>query len=239
LAKFIVPILQKYIDENNITTFIDCFCGGANIVDKIKCENRVVSDYNEDLIVLLKYIQRDEELSIAPAECTFGHYSDVRVDKEHKLYSQEYRALIGYCASYGGRYFDGGFARNSRLDDRNSSSIKYRNNLNNLRQQAPYLNEIEFSCRDYKEYLNMDIKNALFYLDPPYRGTKQYCKQNINYDELYDFCRNLAKNNIVVISEYDMPNDFECIWEKERKVQQKSDRDKADNVVERLFTYRQ
>ena len=29
LAKYIIPILQKYIDENNIKLFIDCFCGGA------------------------------------------------------------------------------------------------------------------------------------------------------------------------------------------------------------------
>lgn len=234
-----MPILQKYIDKNNITTFIDCFCGGANIVDKIKCENRIASDYNEDLIVLLKYIQRDKDLSIAPTECTFEHYSDVRADKEHKFYSQEYRALIGYCASYGGRYYDGGFARNSRKDDRNSSTIKYRNNINNLKEQAPNLKGIEFSCRDYKNYLHMDIKNALFYLDPPYKGTKQYSKQNIDYEEFYNFCRELSKENIVVISEYNMPDDFVCIWEKERKVQQKSDREKADNVTEKLFTYRQ
>lgn len=176
-------------------------------------------------------------MSIAPAECTFEHYSDVRSDKEHKLYSQEYRALIGYCASYGGRYYDGGFARNSRNDDRNSSTIKYRNNLNNLKEQAHNLKRIDFYCRDYKNYLDMDVKNALFYLDPPYKGTKQYNKQNIDYEEFYNFCRELSKDNIVVISEYNMPDDFACIWKKERKVQQKSDREKADNVVEKLFTY--
>lgn len=230
-----MPILQKYIEENNITTFIDCFCGGANIVDKVECETRIASDYNEDLIALLKYAQSDNDLSIAPSECSFEHYSDVRADKEHKLYSQEYRSLIGYCASYGGRYYDGGFARNSRSDDRNNSTIKYRNNLNNLREQAPNLKGIEFSCRDYKDYLNMDIKNALFYLDPPYRGTKQYSKQNIDYEEFYDFCRELSKDNTVVISEYNMPDDFTCIWEKERKVLQKSDRVTGEKAVEKLF----
>ena len=66
IAKYIVPIIQKYIDDNNITTYIEPFCGGLNIIDKIKCKNRIASDYNEDLIALLKYIQQDNNLSIAP-----------------------------------------------------------------------------------------------------------------------------------------------------------------------------
>lgn len=36
-CKYIVPIIQKYINENNILVFIDCFCGGANLADKINC----------------------------------------------------------------------------------------------------------------------------------------------------------------------------------------------------------
>ena len=190
------------------------------------------------MIALLKYAQLDNDLSIAPNECTFEHYADVRSNRTTGKYSQEYIALIGYCASYGGRYYDGGFARNSRNDDRNSSTIKYRNNLNNLKEQAPSLKGIEFSCRDYKDYLDMEIKNALFYLDPPYKGTKQYSKQSIDYEEFYNFCRQLSKNNIVVISEYSMPDDFTCIWEKERKVLQKSDRIKGEKAVEKLFTYK-
>lgn len=78
----------------------------------------------------------------------------------------------------------------------------------------------------------------MFYLDPPYKGTKQYSKQNIDYDEFYDFCKELSKNNIVIISEYNMPDDFECIWEKERKVLQKSDRVVGDKAIEKLFIYK-
>ena len=95
--------------------------------------------------------------------------------------------------------------------------------------------EYIFFCRDYKDYLNFNIENALFYLDPPYKGTKQYSKQNINYDEFYDFCKQLSKNNIVIISEYNMSDDFECIWQKERKVLQKSNRITGDTAIEKLF----
>lgn len=232
LAKYIVPILQKYIDENNITTFIDCFCGGANIVDKIKCKNRIANDSNENLIALLKYAQKDNNLSIAPKQCSFEHYADVRSNQTTGKYSQEYVALIGYCASYGGRYYDGGYGR----DSKGGRSI-YSERVSSLKQQAPNLKDIIFLCNDYKIFLDAGVKNALFYLDPPYKGTKQYHNQNINYDEFYDFCRKLSKDNIVVISEYSMPEDFVCIWEKERKVLQKSDRVKGDKATEKLFIY--
>lgn len=230
LAKYIIPILQKYIDDNNITTFIDCFCGGANVVDKIRCNIRVASDLNMDLITLLKYVQMDNDLNIAPPVCDFAHYSDVRANKNTGKYSKEYVALIGYCASYGGRYFDGGYGR----DALGGRSI-YNERLINLKLQAPNLKGIEFYNRDYKEYLNLNIKNALIYCDPPYKNTKQYSKQNIDYEEFYNFCREMSKNNIVIISEYSMPEDFVCIWEKERKVLQKSDRIKGDKAIEKLF----
>lgn len=230
LAKYIIPILQQYINENNITTFIDCFCGGANIVDKIDCKKRIASDYNEDLIALLRYVQRDNDLSIAPSECSFEHYADVRKNRTTTKYSQEYIALIGYCASYGGRYFEGGYGR----DSKGGRSI-YTERVANLKKQAPKLQGIIFECRDYKEYLHKGITNALFYLDPPYRNTKQYSKQNINYEEFYEFCRELSKDNIVIISEYNMPDDFICIWEKERKILQKSNRTTGDKATEKLF----
>lgn len=224
--------MQNYIDKNDIKVFIDCFCGGANIIDKIHCKNRIASDCNDDLIALLKYVQSDGELLIAPEECSYEHYSDVRSNRTTGKYSQEYIALIGYCASYGGRYFDGGYGR----DAKGGRSI-YSERVANLREQAPYLKGIEFSCKDYKEYLDQNIENVLFYLDPPYKGTKQYNKQNINYDEFYDFCRKLSKKNIVVISEYSMPDDFISIWEKERKVLQKSDRVTGDKATEKLFIW--
>ena len=47
----------------------------------------------------------------------------------------------------------------------------------------------------------------------------------------------MSKDNIVLISEYNMPNDFECIWEKEHK----TSLDKNDNQkirIEKLFIAR-
>lgn len=233
LAKELVPIIQEYIDKSNCNTYIELFVGGANIIDKIKCENKLGFDYNEDLICLLQYAQNDTELSIAPKECSFEHYKEVRKDKECKSFSKEYRALIGYMASYGGRYFDGGYGR----DNRGGKSI-YKERLNNFKKQTPLLQNIKFECMDY---INLDIskyQNCVFYLDPPYINTKKFAKQSIDYEDFYNFCRKLSKNNIVLISEFYMPDDFKCIWEKERKILMKSDRQNGLSKTEKLYIYK-
>jgi len=233
LAKDIVPIIQNYIKKCDIHTYIELFVGGANVIDKIICDNRIGYDINDELISLLKYVQSDTNLSLAPKHCSFEHYKDVRENRKNKTdkYSKEYTALIGFCASYAGRYFDGGYGR-----DRTGKRDMYNERVKNLRLQAPLLKDIEFHCLDYKDIDVSKYNNCLFYLDPPYKDVKKYSVCNIDYDYFYDFCRKLSKNNIVLISEYYMPDDFKCIWQKERKVLLKSDRNCGEIFTEKLFT---
>ena len=47
----------------------------------------------------------------------------------------------------------------------------------------------------------------------------------------------MGKNNVVIISEYSMPCDFKCIWEKEYITNLDSKREKANKKVEKLFIY--
>lgn len=171
ITKYIVPIIQSYIDDNNVNTYIELFVGGANVIDKIICNRKIGNDYNENLISLLKYAQKDNNLSIAPEICTFEHYSDVRNNQFTGKYSKEYVSLIGYCASYGGRYFDGGYGK-----DRKGTRNIYLERLNNLKEQAPNLKDIEFYCNDYKNFKTEKFKNYVIYLDPPYNNTKKIFK---------------------------------------------------------------
>ena len=41
VAKDIVSIIQKCIDDNNIETYVEPFVGGANIIDKINCKSEL------------------------------------------------------------------------------------------------------------------------------------------------------------------------------------------------------
>lgn len=233
LAKYLIPIIQDYITKYNIDTYVECFVGGANLIDKVNCPNRYGFDINPYVISLLKYAQNNPNIDIAPEDCTFEHYKDVRdsYNKHDNRYSTEYIALIGYMASYAGRYFDGGYGRDSK-----GGRCIYKERLQNLKLQAPNLNNIHFDVMNYEDLDISKYKNCLFYLDPPYKSTKKYGKQVVDYDKFYDFCRELSKENVVLISEYNMPDDFKCIWQKERKVLQKSDRVTGDIAIEKLFT---
>lgn len=45
----------------------------------------------------------------------------------------------------------------------------------------------------------------------------------------------MSKNNIVLISEYTMPDDFECIWQKQVKCM--LDKNSVSDKIERLWRY--
>jgi len=84
---------------------------------------------------------------------------------------------------------------------------------------------------------NDNIKNWLVYCDIPYKDTTQYgiCK-NFDNDKFWNWARKLSKNNIVLISECQAPNDFESIWEQEvTRTVNNSSRNKS---IEKLFVYK-
>lgn len=232
IAKDIIPLIQHYIDAYNISTYIEPFVGGANVIDKIHCVHKYGYDINDNLICLLNYCKENPNLDIAPDICTFEHYKDVRSNQASGKYSKEYVALIGYCASYGGRYYDGGYGR-----DKTGKRNIYLERVINLKEQAPLFTNITFECKSYEDIDTSLYKNCVFYLDPPYKSTKPYAVQSIDYEHFYNFCRELGNNNIVFISEYSMPDDFKCIWQKEVKTMQKSDRVTGQTATEKLFMY--
>lgn len=72
--------------------------------------------------------------------------------------------------------------------------------------------EMKFYSKDYKEF--SDIKNVIIYLDPPYKDTKKFYKHNkLNYEHFYNWCKDMSKENIVLISGYHMPDNFEVVYE--------------------------
>lgn len=232
LLKYIKPYIQKCIDSNTVKTYIEPFVGGANVIPYIDCEHKLGSDINGELISLLRYMKENPELSVFPKECSFEHYADVRKQRRQGkgTYMPFYTAGIGYFASYGGRYFDGGYGR----DSKGGQSI-YTERLNNARKQAKNLKGIVFTECSFEDYF---VMNCFIYCDPPYFGTKTYDSKQFDYALFYNWLRKISQNNYVLVSEYSMPSDFECIWSKERSVLQKSDRTKGDKATECLFTLR-
>ena len=231
ISKELAPIIQSYI-SNDCKAYIEPFVGGANMIDKIKCDNKIGYDINKYLIALLNHIK--SSIDDIPDEISREHYYDVKNNKEK--YDDWYVGLIGFCGSFSAKFW-GGYASNG-------INLKYRKtpyneSINNIIKQSYNLKDIVFECKDYKELHN--LSGCVIYCDPPYKNTLGY-NLKFNHDEFYDWIRKMSINNIVLISEYEMPDDFECIWEKDTicqvSRQNKLKSDISNKRSEKLFIYK-
>ena len=233
IRKDILPFIQNCIDSNKIKYYFEPFVGGANVIPYVKCERRIGQDINKELINLLIYMKYNPKLQMFPNHITLEHYKEVREARKlsSTKYNSDYIAGIGYFASFGGRYFDGGFGR-----DKTGKRDIYSERLAYAKKEASLYKDIMFIHTNYENTFIPATIKSMIYCDPPYKGTKTYNGCKFDYEKFYEWLREVSKNNFVLVSEYTMPDDFVCIWSKERKVLQKSDRKEADVAVEKLFT---
>lgn len=226
-AKDLVPIIQKYIDDNNVELYIEPFVGGANIIDKIKCKKRIGSDNDSLVIDLLKGYSGDLKLPELPSR---EHYYDVR-DNPNK-YDKVYRSAILLFASYNARVYGGCYGAFAKTKEGNIRNY-FQEAKRNFEKQLPFLKDIIFLNEDYR---GLEIpKNSLLYCDPPYAVGIGY-KDEFNHDEFWEWVRERSKESIVLVSEYEAPSDFEVIWEQEVKTHM-NNRNKVDRI-EKLFIYK-
>lgn len=239
VASQLVPIIQTAIISNNIEVYIEPFVGGANIIDKVECKEKYGSDNNKYLIALLQRVQDGKPLlDEVPKEL---------YDKARKAFNSGDTAdfadwelgNIGFLASYNGRFFDGGYAKDGYEYAKNRVRERkyYQEAKQNLLKQADGLKDIKFSCCDYQSAVLADGRPKLIYCDPPYQGQKQYANSaDFDYKQFWETVRVWSKQNIVLISEQDAPSDFCCVWE--QRVHRTINSKNKSMAVEKLFTFK-
>ena len=224
IARHIVPIIQEYIDKNGNGVYVEPFVGGANVIDKIKCEYRVGADINKYLIALFRYIQSGGAL---PDMISREEYADVRANKEK--FDPWLVGCVGFLASYNGKFF-GGYA--GEVHTKAGTTRNYYDEARrNVLQQAAAFSEIEFIRFDYRK---LGFTDCVIYCDPPYAGTTQY-GDSFNHSEFWDTMRKWSKNNVVLISEETAPTDFKVIWQ--GNVKRTQDNASRSTATEKLFIY--
>ena len=198
---------------------VEPFVGGCNIISKMSGE-RYCYDINEYLIEMYKAVQNGWT---PPAIITEEEYDYIRNNKDK---DKPLTGFVGIGCSYSGKWF-GGYARNKT--GRNYCL----NAHNSILKQLNDIRDIKFDCKDYKE---LEFDDCLIYCDPPYKDTTKYpIIGEFNTEEFWNVMRNWSKNNTVIISEYEAPNDFECIKEINTKTNIRNRSGKGENRVERLF----
>lgn len=202
IAKELIPIITKDLKPNQ--WYVEPFVGGANMIDKIEHPYKLGADNNKYLIALLEAVQNGQEL---PEYITKDEYITVKTNKDN--YPDWYVGFVGFVSSFRAKFFGGysGYCTTKTGIQRNY--IKER--INNILKQN--LDGIKLVCSSYDA---LDIPaNSIIYCAPPYNGTTKY-KDSFDSDAFWQWCRDKAKEgHTVYVSEYNAPEDFKCIWEKQ------------------------
>lgn len=244
IAKYIVPIIQSYIDKTGTKIYYEPFVGGANIIDKIKCGLKIGCDKNRYLIALLNKAKNNpEDLYDAVPKDLYDKARDEYNSGNITSFEDWQIGNIGFLASYNGRFFDGGYAKPGYEKTKTGERYRdyYQEAKRNLIEQSSNLNGLNgsvfFTC-DYHECpINNAVENMVIYCDPPYAGTKQFKNAtHFDYDEFWNHYSKLSKNNIVLVSELSAPDDWICIWEK--SVNRSIKANDKSRATEKLFIHK-
>ena len=202
IAKELIPIITKDLKPNQ--WYVEPFVGGANMIDKIEHPYKLGADNNKYLIALLEAVQNGQEL---PEHITKDEYIAVKTNKDN--YPDWYVGFVGFVCSFRGKFFGGYSGYYTTKTGIQRNYIKER--INNILKQN--LDGIKLVCSSYDA---LDIPaNSIIYCDPPYNGTTKY-KDSFDSDAFWQWCRDKAKEgHTVYVSEYNAPEDFKCIWEKQ------------------------
>lgn len=232
----ILPIMMKDMKEN--TAFVDVFCGGCHVVERVPSSyRRIANDKNNYLVTMWSMlVNTGLEFPHTITKETYSYYRSIfnkRGFGNNKITSDDAMiGWVGFMGSFNGRFFDGGYSGHSV---KGSTVVRdyITEQIKNTESQVDSLKGVEWNVGDYSE---LDIpKNSLIYCDIPYKNTKQYSiSKNFDYEKFYAWCREMKnQGHTVYVSEYWMPEDFTCVWEK--SVKTAINQTKTKNTTERLF----
>lgn len=234
IANDILPIMLNGMKAGD--TFVDAFCGGCNLLDKVPdMFHRTGNDKNKYLIAM--WVRLTYYGWNPPTEIDRGVYNIYRQSFNQKKFDEDTSisawdaevGWYGFMGSFNGRFFDGGYSGHD-VNGRDYIGEQIRNTL----AQVPKLKGVDWYYSDYDKIPLPE--HSTIYCDIPYKDTKQYStSKNFVYERFYDWCRHMKDNgHRIFVSEYQMPDDFKCIWEKQ--ITNAMNQKNTYKPTERLFT---
>lgn len=234
LSKELAPVLMEKLNGNNY--YIETMVGACGMIQAIDYPKRFASDYNPYIVALMSNLNNIE---IYPEKSLFDGfaineelYREVKANQD--AYSKHLVGLLAFGCSFGGKFW-GGYARGG-LTSKGLERGYAQETLRNLVKLAPKLKNVKFAN---KSYLDVHIPSkSIVYLDPPYQGTTKY-SNNFDHKGFWEYVRYISKTNFVYISEYNAPEDFDCIFQKECKVGIDHKLKEHNKSIEKLFVYKE
>lgn len=227
----IIPVMLGMYDGD---TFVDMFCGGCSVIESVPSAfRRIANDKQKYLIEMWKSLTCGKEF---PHRIEREFYTRVRdsFNKKDGAFPDDMIGWVGFMGSFNGRFFDGGYSGHDVAGTNGKHRDYISENIGNTLRQVDALKGVEFVSSDYKDVLLPE--HSLIYCDIPYKGTKQYLSsKGFDYESFYKWCVDKKnEGHVVFVSEYEMPSEFKCVWQKE--VTNSMHQTNTKKSVEKLFT---
>lgn len=204
LAKIIVEETADICDEYNFTVkgYCEPFCGMLGVYQNIPSYlgdiNYKAGDINKSVVLMWKAAQKGWN----PPKKRVSRKEFMTLAGDGT--SSAYKGYVGHLYGYMSKYFKPFKAGDSqRRLDNSAQRVK------NISQQ---LSDVKFTHGKYNQFSR--LKGYVIYCDPPYAIQSNYydeCdrKRTFDNEKFWDWCREMSVNNIVFISEYSAPKDFD------------------------------
>ena len=235
IADDILPIMLN----NDSKTFVDAFCGGCSVIERVPPSyRRIANDKNEYLIAMWHELvyPKKHVCETFPKIITKEMYEKAKAQAfeapldEYCLFDIGW---IGFMASFNGKFFNG-YTGHDVVGKDGKHRDYIAEYIANIKKDIPLLKGVEFYARSYED---LQIpSNSIIYSDPPYRNTTSYKGgEKFNYENFYIWCMEMKeRGHKVFVSEYEMPSEFTCVWEK--RITNSLSPNKTVRPLERLFT---
>lgn len=230
-SKAICQILKPYTTSE--TVYVEPFCGGmwsaARVARELHPGRMILNDINKPLILLWEKCL-ENGCDWLPQYPTLEEYNKY---KQEQSEDDPLTAYYGFGFSFGGAYYTSYIKPGTSHNGDQVKSIQRKIN-------ALQTVHTELHTGSYK---GLEIPDgAVVYLDPPYEGrTKAHHFDKFDYNEFWQWVRELSMRCVVFTSCFDCPVDFETVYEwgdtVHRYTNGKRETGYTDGTNERLVKY--
>ena len=225
IQKPLAAIINRVLLDTG-RNYYEPFCGSCYVLQNIQAPKRYASDAHKELIAMWQALQG----GWTPPEHVSEHA--YKLAQLGSVIIPEYeRGFIGFGCSFGAKWFAGyvtnNIMRNYALQSKNS-----------VLRKVKHLTDVTFTRADFLT-VAMPDDNLVIYCDPPYEGTTGY-KGTPKFDHaaFWQRCRDLVSaGHIVLVSEYNVPDDFVCVWTIETKTGLRTTANGRETRIEKLFVH--
>ena len=197
LDKDITDMFQRVISQDRewIKTLI------VSREEFFEIKNKVDKTVDDNLKLLVNSFGNNKKSYLYSAEWSDVKYNlAIEIINKHDVFSG-YKQTDTY--------------KNAKRRHDNHKPLQRLQQLERLQQlqQLQQLERLQATNLSYETFSN--IKDAIFYLDPPYENTThETYKGNFDSQAFYDWAFEMSKKNIVLISSYEISDDrFKCVYE--------------------------